>query len=466
MTIPDEAVQAAQNEFNKFGYTAPNEKELIAAITAALPFLQGVKVKALEWPKKLEFNHVLEAGVARYRLINSYDDVYRCSVVPYDDDAADLCGNTTLEGAKAAAQSDYEARIRSAIELLGNSEQLNDVHTTHTLSEQTTDMGNPITLDIGKPITDKTTQMVIAEAIENVWWQTRDCDVEEIDSIIDHLRNNGLLVVGSQRFQQMADAIQQASAYLALTQPNSAEKLLADLDAALKPVAGIPVSSPSLRAQALEEGKQLYGPFGHLTGDRNLSEDTWEVYDEPAATVGDIFSIPLYALSDPFKEIGLDVDVKADVLSPDPAQYLEMAVQVADKANKGWLKKRDVTANKKEASDYETMAIAASHISTAIRALSSQSVADEGKGEWREIEYNHALKGRRVNPAYFPSTGEVCEISGPNCDDDKGYTWGETTVLWQNEMFVLYGKDGYWPVLHKHEHVLFRPLPDSPGASE
>jgi hypothetical protein len=106
------------------------------------------------------------------------------------------------------------------------------------------------------------------------------------------------------------------------------------------------------------------------------------------------------------------------------------------------------------------------NIAAAIRALSSQPVADGCKGEWREIEYNHSLKGRRLNPAYFPSTGEVCEISGPNCDDDKGYTWGETTVLWQNEMFVLYGKDGYWPVLHKHEHVLFRPLPASPGASE
>ncbi|MEJ5019266.1 MazG-like family protein [Ochrobactrum vermis] len=118
-----------------------------------------------------------------------------------------------------------------------------------------------------------------------------------------------------------------------------------------------------------------------------------------------------------------------------------------------------------------------SDAAAAIRALSSQPVADHiadagktvadgGKGEWREIEISHALKGRRVNPAYSPAIGEVCEISGPNCDDDKGYTWGETTVLWQNEMFVLYGKAGYWPVLHKHEYVLFRPLPASPGGSE
>lgn len=63
--------------------------------------------------------------------------------------------------------------------------------------------------------------------------------------------------------------------------------------------------------------------------------------------------------------------------SPSPrAQALEEAAKIADKGNAGWLKKRDVTANKKEARDYETMAIACSHVAAAIRALSSQPVAD------------------------------------------------------------------------------------------
>lgn len=95
-----------------------------------------------------------------------------------------------------------------------------------------------------------------------------------------------------------------------------------------------------------------------------------------------------------------------------------------------------------------------------VAALSKLHPADERVMEapWREVETNHLLKGRRRSPAYFPATGEVCEVSGPNCDDANGYTWGETTVLWQNDIFVLYGQPGFWPVLHKHEHVLFRPL--------
>jgi len=88
---------------------------------------------------------------------------------------------------------------------------------------------------------------------------------------------------------------------------------------------------------------------------------------------------------------------------------------------------------------------------------SSEQAVTEATGEWREVETNFQLKGRRRSPAYFPATGEICEVSGPNCDDANGFTWGGTTVLWQNEIFVLYGSKGYWPVLHKHEHVLFRP---------
>jgi hypothetical protein len=66
-------------------------------------------------------------------------------------------------------------------------------------------------------------------------------------------------------------------------------------------------------------------------------------------------------------------------------------------------------------------------------------------------------KGLRVEPKYFPKVGEVCLVSGPNEDNDQGYVWGETTLLWSNDIFVLYGRDGFWPVLHKWEHVLFKP---------
>lgn len=92
----------------------------------------------------------------------------------------------------------------------------------------------------------------------------------------------------------------------------------------------------------------------------------------------------------------------------------------------------------------------------------TDSALPASEAGWREVETDHMLKGRRRSPAYFPVTGEVCEVSGPNCDDANGYTWGETIVLWQNDIFVLYGQTGFWPNLHKHEHVLFRPLPSAP----
>lgn len=91
--------------------------------------------------------------------------------------------------------------------------------------------------------------------------------------------------------------------------------------------------------------------------------------------------------------------------------------------------------------------------------------AEPKDGEWREVEIAHLLKGRRRSPAYFPTTGETCEVSGPNQDDDNGYTWGATVVLWQNDIFVLYGRKGFWPILHKHEHVLFRPVSRPKGGA-
>nr|WP_029924462.1 hypothetical protein [Ochrobactrum sp. UNC390CL2Tsu3S39] len=67
------------------------------------------------------------------------------------------------------------------------------------------------------------------------------------------------------------------------------------------------------------------------------------------------------------------------------AAVLEEAAKLADRGNAAWLEKRDVTANKKEARDYETMAIACSHVATAIRALSSPDHADAGKVEGEHL---------------------------------------------------------------------------------
>lgn len=67
-------------------------------------------------------------------------------------------------------------------------------------------------------------------------------------------------------------------------------------------------------------------------------------------------------------------------------------------------------------------------------------------------------KGLRIQPKYYPEVGERCLVSGPNCDNDRGYSWIEVSILWKNDIFVLYGVDNMWPVLNKWEHVLFKPL--------
>lgn len=50
----------------------------------------------------------------------------------------------------------------------------------------------------------------------------------------------------------------------------------------------------------------MHGPFGWLNGHRALSEDSWSIEGDPLANSEEYFSIPLYALVDPFKEAGKD----------------------------------------------------------------------------------------------------------------------------------------------------------------
>lgn len=61
---------------------------------------------------------------------------------------------------------------------------------------------------------------------------------------------------------------------------------------------------------------------------------------------------------------------------------------------------------------------------------------------------------------YRPNAGEVCLISGPNCDDDKGYTYLEVEILWKDELFVVYRHKNCWPVVNKWEHIRAKPIQD------
>jgi hypothetical protein len=67
-------------------------------------------------------------------------------------------------------------------------------------------------------------------------------------------------------------------------------------------------------------------------------------------------------------------------------------------------------------------------------------------------------RGKGANSEYRPDAEVVCMVSGPNCDDDNGFVFTEMTILWRNDVFVLYGTDGCWPNLNRWEHVICRPL--------
>ncbi len=60
------------------------------------------------------------------------------------------------------------------------------------------------------------------------------------------------------------------------------------------------------RAPQTTEGQELHGPHGWLNGHRALGEENWELENDPFDNNEEYFSIPLYALTDPFKEIGKD----------------------------------------------------------------------------------------------------------------------------------------------------------------
>lgn len=49
---------------------------------------------------------------------------------------------------------------------------------------------------------------------------------------------------------------------------------------------------------------ELNGPYGWLNGHRALSEDSWTLENDAQENNEGYFAIPLYALTDPFKEIG------------------------------------------------------------------------------------------------------------------------------------------------------------------
>lgn len=59
---------------------------------------------------------------------------------------------------------------------------------------------------------------------------------------------------------------------------------------------------------------------------------------------------------------------------------------------------------------------------------------------------------------YRPDVGTTCLLSGPNCDNDDGYTYIEVEILWKDDLFVAYRHKGCWPVVNKWEHIRCKPV--------
>src|SRR5690606_4387999 len=121
--IPEEAVQAAEEAVyarHERGFLMKplvDPIDMRAALTAAAPFLQGVKVKALDWTyiERVAMTYVTsdDRGMLYYINQSFGSDSYYFATVRYADGTM-LYDGDDIDAAKAAAQADFEARILSA----------------------------------------------------------------------------------------------------------------------------------------------------------------------------------------------------------------------------------------------------------------------------------------------------------------------------------------------------------------
>lgn len=148
---------------------------------------------------------------------------------------------------------------------------------------------------------------------------------------------------------------------------------------AAKAAAQADYSARILSALEPSTARELHGPFGHIVGRRDLREDEWSLENDPVneddAAKG-FFSVPLYALTDPFKEIGIEGPANAGsptarelALEPDWISIAKMAGKfgIRYQSNQGFV-----------------------DFLKSIRSLSSPDHADAGKVEgdgWLPSEY-------------------------------------------------------------------------------
>ncbi len=185
--ISDEAVNIALNTWLggipawRNDATERLRTEMRAALTAALPFLpvQGA-VKKLAWGPVSENGNDIQSFSTLGKYVISIDDAPAGGThylwIAGQSDSSDYHSSyQNMFEAKAAAQADYEARILSALEPSAG------------------DMGNPITLDIGKPITAPSAarELALEEAAHNLINELSGNPGELIDKMAEAIRDWG-----------------------------------------------------------------------------------------------------------------------------------------------------------------------------------------------------------------------------------------------------------------------------------
>lgn len=120
MQVNEQAVEAAQAEYRRQGeknnwYSWPCDESMMSTLTAAAPYMSGVKVKQLEWEQHHDVwrcDKHPEYEITRWWLDEEPKQLGHFEIE--DALGADQFG--TLEEAQAAAQADFEKRILSALE--------------------------------------------------------------------------------------------------------------------------------------------------------------------------------------------------------------------------------------------------------------------------------------------------------------------------------------------------------------
>lgn len=179
---------------------------------------------------------------------------------------------------------------------------------------------------------------------------------------------------------------------------------------------------------------ELHGPFGWLNGHRALAEDSWTLESDPLENSAEYFAVPLYALVDPFKEIGKDFDGKPSIAHPRPLPLKEEVERVLERA--------------KTAFESDTL-----HDKTAalldVDALLSRLRAGEQKG-WKPIETADKDEGQLMLGIVRQGSLREIHIGGYR----YAYNDDEVSCWWSDQ-----ADDEICP-------THWMPLPASPSVSE